>query len=225
MNLQADPTLRTLFLQEALKARGFYAGKLDNTEGPKTREALRAAALFVKSSLLPDAPPSTLDDRTARNIATLDPKAQPVFTQLAKIGKSVAAKHGCTYTMISGNRTHAEQNALYAYPWDGKDNDGDGRIDEPSEKVTNARGGYSNHNFGIAGDFGVFAAGKYLDTANPKLAALIHKEVAEVAEDAGLPIEWGGLWKFQDTPHFEIRTGLSMTQKREKFAAKGSVLN
>lgn len=226
MNIQADPTLRTFFLQEALKARGFYAGKLDNTEGPKTHEALRAAALFVISESRPAAPPvSGLDDRTLRNIATLDPKAQSVFIQLAKIGKSVAAKHGCTYTMISGNRTHAEQNALYAYPWDRKDNDGDGKTDEPDEKVTNARGGYSNHNFGIAGDFGVFAGGKYLDTANPLLAAQIHKEVAEVAEEAGLPIDWGGHWKFQDLPHFEIAVRLSMPLKREKFAVKGSLLD
>lgn len=226
IHLDKDPTLRTLFIQEALKARGFYHGELDNWEGEKTQQALRAAANFVRSELLPPAPEETEHDpRTLRNIATLDPKAQPVFRQLASIGKSVAAKQGCTYVMISGNRTWAEQNALYNQPWDGKDNDGDGRIDEADEKVTKAKGGQSNHNFGIAGDFAVFRDGKYLDAYDPYTAARVHSAVADAAQDAGLDIEWGGDWKsFRDLPHFEIRTGLTMAQKRERFERSGSVL-
>ena len=33
------------------------------------------------------------------------------------------------------------------------------------------------------------------------------------------------LAKFKDIPHFEIRTGLSLSQKRDKYAASGSVLS
>lgn len=226
IHIDKDPTLRTLFLQEALRARGFYHGELDNWEGEKTRDALAAAARYVRSELLPPAPEEAeLDVRTLRNLATLDAKAQPTFRRLAVIGKAVAAKHGCTYVMISGNRTWAEQDALYRQPWDGRDNDGDGRIDEADEKVTKAKGGQSNHNFGIAGDFAVFQDGKYLDAANPKLAAQVHSAVADAAQAEGLNIEWGGDWtSFKDYPHFEIRTGLTMAQKRERFQAKGSVL-
>lgn len=225
IHIDKDPTLRTLFLQEALKARGFYHGECDNWEGEKTRMALQAAAKFVRSELLPPAPEETeLDSRTLRNIATLDPKAQPAFRQLASLGKAIANRHGCDYVMISGNRTWAEQDALYAQPWDGKDNDGDGRVDESDEKVTNAKGGQSNHNFGIAGDFAVFRGGKYLDSAEPSIAAMIHSAVADAAQTAELNIEWGGDWKFRDTPHFEISTGLTLAEKRDRYARTGSVL-
>lgn len=224
--IDKDPTLRTLFLQEALRARGFYDGALDNWEGEKTRDALVAAANYVRSGLLPKAPEeSDLDARTLRNIATLDPKAKSTFGELARIGKKVAAQYECDYVMICGHRTWAEQDALYKQPWDGKDNDGDGRVDESDEKVTKAKGGQSNHNFGIAGDFGVFQSGRYLDSSNPTLAAKIHREVAREALAAGLNIEWGGDWKgMPDTPHFEIKTGLTMAEKREKYQRFGSVL-
>lgn len=94
---------------------------------------------------------------------------------------------------------------------------------QPGEVVTRARGGQSNHNFGIAGDFGVFSGKAYLDISKPDLAAKVHKACSMHAADCGL--EWGGSWKsIVDMPHYEIATGLSMAQKREKFKAKGSVL-
>ena len=154
----------------------------------------------------------TIDSRTARNIATLDPKAQAAFTRFALAAKAVAATMGCDYIAIAGNRTWAEQNALYAQ----------GRT-APGKVVTNARGGFSNHNFGIACDFGVFADGKYLDESNPRLAENVHKLVSEHAEDNGL--SWGGNWEsFPDTPHYEVATLLTLAQKRERFQTKGSVL-
>lgn len=168
--------------------------------------------LFAGRKLL--AAQKLMDTRTEKNIATLDPKARPVFTNLWRIGSDVAKASGCNYVMISGNRTYKEQNALYAI---GRTLEGD--------VVTNAKGGYSNHNFGIAGDFGVFRDGKYLDSSDPKTAQKIHNAVAVAAEKAGLNIEWGGSWKtFKDYPHFEIQTILTMHQKRERMASGGSVL-
>jgi len=153
-----------------------------------------------------------LSSRTLKNIATLDPKAQGPFTAFAKVAAMVAEEHGCEYIMITGNRTWAEQDALYAI----------GRT-KPGQKVTNARGGYSNHNFGIAGDFGVFQGKVYLDESNPKLADKVHRACAEHAEACGL--EWGGHWEsFQDMPHYEIQTVLSLSQKRIRYSRKGSVL-
>jgi peptidoglycan L-alanyl-D-glutamate endopeptidase CwlK len=81
-------------------------------------------------------------------IATLLPQVQPYARAL--IGKAAAA--GITIKVISGLRTHEEQNDLYAQ----------GRT-KRGPIVTNARGGYSNHNFGIAFDAGVFESGTYLD--------------------------------------------------------------
>lgn len=91
--------------------------------------------------------------------------------------------------MISGLRSYAEQDALYAK----------GRSGIPGEKiVTNARGGYSNHNFGIAFDIGVFEGMKYLPES-PKYKAA-------GAIGVGLGLDWGGNWKtIQDEPHFQLR--------------------
>ncbi len=216
IHLDKDPTLQTLFVQEALKARGHYTGDLDNWPGPETTRALAAAVAEVKSAIMP--PPTTnlsLDERSMKTIATLDPKAHGIFLRLAAIGKTVAMQHGCNYVAIAGNRTWAEQDALYAK----------GRT-APGPKVTNAKGGQSNHNFGIAADFGVFRAGKYLDSDEPKTAEMIHRATAAAAKAERLPIEWGGDWaSFKDFPHFEIKTIYTTTAaKRARFQQYGSVL-
>lgn len=153
-----------------------------------------------------------LDARTAGNLATLDPKAQDRFEEFTLLAKATAATFGCEYVMISGHRSWEEQDELYAQ----------GRT-KAGSKVTNARGGYSNHNFGIACDYGVFRGKVYLDSADAKLAAQVHAAVAVHARKLGF--EWGGDWKtLKDFPHFEISTGLSMTEKRDLWKRKGSVL-
>jgi len=165
------------------------------------------------------APVSTkgIDDRSAKNIKTLHSAVRPVFEQLILAGKRIAKANGAgDYKMIGGTRTYAQQNALYA-----KGRSTGGR------RVTNARGGYSNHNFGIAGDNGVFGKdGSYLDSSNPPLAAKIHKQVSDWAKQ-NFPeeIEWGGDWRsFKDTPHFQFRNGLSTFQMRSLVAAGKSVV-
>lgn len=148
-----------------------------------------------------------LDARTVKNIATLDPKARLIFQGFAQEAKIIAEEMGCDYVGISGHRTWEEQDRLFTQ----------------RPRVTRAAGGQSNHNFGIAMDFGVFQGRVYLDEANPELAERVHKAVAKTAYRHGL--EWGGDWvKFPDIPHFEIETGLSMTQKRNVYKKRGSVL-
>ena len=98
-----------------------------------------------------------------------------------------AAAAGIGLKIISGQRTYAEQEALYAQ----------GRT-APGPKVTNARGGYSNHNFGIAFDVGVFEGNRYLPES-PK-----YKAAGVLGMDLGL--EWGGNWKtIVDQPHYQLR--------------------
>ena len=97
-----------------------------------------------------------MDDRSERSIATLLPKIQPYARALV----TKAAANGITIKVISGLRTYEEQNDL----------DAQGRT-KPGKIVTNARGGYSNHNFGIAFDIGVFEGGSYLDES-PKYKAV-----------------------------------------------------
>jgi len=124
-----------------------------------------------------------VDARSESVIATLLPEVQPYARALV----TKAAQTGITIKVISGLRTYAEQDDLYAQ----------GRT-KPGKIVTNARGGYSNHNFGIAFDIGVFEGSSYKDES-PK-----YKAVGVLGTDLGL--EWGGNWKtIQDEPHFQLR--------------------
>ena len=132
---------------------------------------------------VPSAPATLADERSERNIATLLPQAQPIARALIES----AAAIGIAIKIISGTRTFAEQDALYE-----QGRTKSGRI------VTNARGGYSNHNFGIAFDIGVFEGGRYLDESPA------YKAVGALGIKLGL--EWGGNWKtIQDEPHFQLR--------------------
>ena len=205
------------------EVQAFYGLDRDGVAGPDFIGAVLADIRHRGGSQVP-LPESTLDERTRKNIAKLDPKARDRFEHFTKLAKATAATFGCEYVMISTNRTWAEQDALYAQPTDGKDNDGDGRVDEPDEKVTNARGGESNHNFGIAADYGVFRGKSYLDNSNPELASRVHAACAVHARKLGF--ECGADWKGKkcDPPHYEISTSLTLGQKRKLYQEKGSVL-
>jgi len=141
----------------------------------------------------------TFDERTEKNIATLHPRAQSKARQFMEQAVPLMEQLGATVKIISGNRTYAEQDALYAQ----------GRT-KPGRIVTNARSGQSNHNFGTAWDVGIFKDGKYLDDSP------LYKSLGKIGQSLGL--EWGGAWKFSDEPHFEVKTGLTMAEKRARIA-------
>lgn len=109
--------------------------------------------------------------------------------------------------ITQGLRTIAEQDKLYAQ----------GRTTAGSI-VTNARGGYSYHNFGVAIDFALLSAdGKqvYWDTKRDGNANKF-ADWAEVVDEAKrLGFAWGGDWtSFKDYPHFEMTFGLTTAQLR-----------
>lgn len=168
----------------------------DGIPGPNTAFAI-ASALGIEL-----APPvvAFFDERTERNIATLIPRAQDAARRFMAAAAEAMRPYGVIAKIISGTRTYAEQNALFAK----------GRT-EPGPRVTNARGGYSNHNFGVAFDVGLFRGADYLEDS-PLYAAL-----GPVGERLGL--EWGGRWtSFVDEPHYQIKTGLTMAEMRERVA-------
>lgn len=156
----------------------------DGHGGPETWGAVYAA--LVKPSIARKAPGlavAKVDDRSEANIATLLPEVQPIARALVQ----KAATAGIQIKVISGTRSYEEQDALYAQ----------GRT-APGLIVTKARAGYSNHNFGIAFDIGVFEGRRYLPES-PK-----YKAVGALGIDLGL--EWGGSWKsLTDEPHFQLR--------------------
>jgi peptidoglycan L-alanyl-D-glutamate endopeptidase CwlK len=196
--------------------QGMVGAERDGVVGPETVRLVLAELSRVglmNSGAVP--PVETMDARSLKNLLTLDPKAQPIFREFYHLANATAATLGCSYILIGGNRTWEEQDALYAQ----------GRT-EPGERVTMAKGGQSNHNFGIAGDFGVFQGKVYLDggkAAQQALASRVHKACSLHATACGL--EWAGSWKsITDQPHYEVSTGLTMMQKRNVFKERGSVL-
>jgi peptidoglycan L-alanyl-D-glutamate endopeptidase CwlK len=141
------------------------------------------------------------DERTERNIATLHPAVQPRAREFMRLALDIATANSMAVRIISGLRTYSEQDALYAK----------GRT-TPGPKVTNARAGFSNHNFGTAWDIGLFKAKTYLDESP------IYREIGIAARSLGLT--WGGDFKsIVDEPHYEVPTGLTLAQMRERVAA------
>lgn len=148
----------------------------------------------------------TFDERTEKNIATLHPKAQEAAREFMAAILPELERQGHTARIISGTRSYAEQDALYAK----------GRT-APGPRVTNARGGYSNHNFGIAWDIGIFQGKVYLGESP------LYRACGIIGREMGL--EWGGDWKsFPDTPHYQVKTGKTMAELRALVSSGKSVL-
>lgn len=104
---------------------------------------------------------------------------------------------GCPVLVYCTYRDHEMQDKLYAR----------GRT-VPGRRVTNARGGYSWHNFRAAFDFVPMVGGKP-QWSDDKLYA----RCGEIGEACGL--EWGGRFKsFRDAPHMQYTGGLSLAEVR-----------
>jgi peptidoglycan L-alanyl-D-glutamate endopeptidase CwlK len=155
-----------------------------------SRLGIDAAAPAAISSIV------TIDPRSAANIATLTPDAQVKAREW--LLKCLEA--GINVKIITGTRTYQEQAALYAK----------GRT-APGPKVTNARPGYSWHNFGVAWDFVVF------DTNDrPLWESPLMERCGRIAEALGL--EWGGSWRsLVDTPHIQIKTAFTLAEARQRL--------
>jgi peptidoglycan L-alanyl-D-glutamate endopeptidase CwlK len=147
--------------------------------------------------------------RTLENLAGLNRRARAKLEPFVLAAQAAMAAHGVTVEVISGLRSWAQQSALYAQ----------GRT-KPGRIVTNARPGSSWHNYGLAIDLGLFKAGKYLDSSDPKLAAKLYAELGKIA--AGMGIEWAGTWRsFPEGPHFQWTGGLQLAAARERMEAVG----
>lgn len=196
-----------LFRQRLLKCCGYYQGKLDSDWGPKTEAAENAfqadAAALIRQY-------GEFDVRTEENIRTLHIKAQAAARQFM----AAVAGGPNVIKIISGNRTYAEQDKLYAK----------GRgLFSSEKKVTNAKGGESNHNFGVAWDIGIFEnGGRYMNGDKPQDIPA-YKAIGKLVQDSetlnGL-LEWGGIWKtLPDPPHYQLRCSVSGKAVRKLFEA------
>lgn len=104
--------------------------------------------------------------------------------------------------LVCSYRSNVEQLQLYSQPTDGKDNNGNGIIDDRSEKVTQAKPGESPHNYNpsLAFDIAFITIKQKLDW-NIEL----FKKFAELIKEIEPLVECGIDWKFKDAPHFQLR--------------------
>jgi len=128
-----------------------------------------------------------------------------------------AAKKGIVMVITDGFRSAEDQDRLYE-----KGRTAEGNI------VTNAKGGQSYHNFGLAIDFALKTPSgdviwdrQYDGNKNGKAD---WNEVVGMAKALGF--EWGGDWaQFKDYPHLEMDFGLSVAdlQNGERPVANSSM--
>lgn len=118
-------------------------------------------------------------------IPALKERADRVVRDMSALGHNV--------TIFQGFRSFAEQDALYAQ----------GRT-KPGAIVTNARGGDSFHNYGVACDIVFVVNGRpSWDSKHP------WKTLGKIGKTNGL--EWGGDWtSFVDLPHFQYTAGYTL---------------
>lgn len=173
--------------------------EVDGRAGPQTWTAIHNRIVKPKRRNDIDSAFATpVDARSEVVIATLLPEVAPYARSLVQ---RVAAV-GITIKLISGLRSYAEQDALYAQ----------GRS-APGPIVTRARGGHSNHNFGIAFDIGVFEGTRYLGDS-PK-----YRAVGVLGVELGL--EWGGNWRtIVDLPHYQLRPAWAGTMSERDMLAE-----
>lgn len=135
-----------------------------------------------------------MDKITLERIGKLHPT---VRTEISKIIEECnnALTSNAKVRITQGLRTFKEQNDLYSL----------GRT-KAGRKVTNAKGGQSIHNYGLAVDICLLIDGKTVswdtvkDWDNDKVADWY--ECVKIFAKYGW--DWGGNWKtFKDLPHFE----------------------
>lgn len=147
--------------------------------------------------------------RTLENLSGLNARAREKLELFVAATQQAMSKHNVTVEVISGLRSWQQQAALYAQ----------GRT-KPGKIVTKARPGSSWHNYGLAIDLGLFRSGKYLDEAEPRLAASLYLELGRIAKT--MDIEWAGAWQsFPEGPHFQVTFGLTLAQARSQMESNG----
>lgn len=189
------------------------ANKITNPDRLKVGQQLvipDIAELTPPRNSQPAAPvtpnPVTISDITARRNEQRLSRLHPVLAIRARCMLELCREAGIAILVTQGLRSWEQQDQLYAR----------GRTIAPLGRqhiVTNAKGGHSFHNFGMAFDVVILdAAGK----PNWDTAHSLWRRVGDIGKSVGLA--WGGDWKtFKDLPHFEYTCGLPLKTCRDLY--------
>jgi len=133
----------------------------------------------------------------------------PLLAAVTKRTLERLKEQGLLFMAFSGLRTFSEQDDLYAK----------GRT-KPGNIVTQAKGGQSTHNYGLAVDCVPLTDKGHPSWPNPEgpeghlwydLEEALHWVLDNYDSPLGIndeEIEWGGRWNWHDYPHIQIRTTL-----------------
>lgn len=134
----------------------------------------------------------------------------PIVAGHVKALIAFAAEDGVGLQIVQGLRTFAEQDELYKH----------GRS-KPGPRVTNARGGQSLHNYGLAVDIAILdKTGEIAKDAHGEWDVSLYPQLGKWAAKAGL--EWGGSWKsFKDLPHVQDVEGMNLAAIQQLYRSGG----
>jgi hypothetical protein len=181
-----------LFIHEYLHGKLLLAGKPDIVHEMEKQGRLKE--LLAKESATPSRKMGLMAQiitLMTQAVSLLQAKAQSTDTQpkVARMANEIVTKmrtKGYEVMVFQGFRSVAEQDYLYAQ----------GRT-RPGKVVTNAKGGESFHNYGVAVDI------VFVKNGNPSWAESHPWDLlGTVGKSVGF--DWGGLWpSFPDRPHFQ----------------------
>jgi peptidoglycan LD-endopeptidase CwlK len=200
--------------------------KADGIYGPNTEAKLFPESIVTVTTTVSTPVPATnklRDAVTEERINQLHPKIRNEVRSLllraeASFPKNIAVR------VVQGLRTFQEQNELYSKGRRGIKGEG---------VVTNARGGKSYHNYGLAIDFALLYDkdnnGTYETLSWDLIKDLDRDGQADWMEvvklfEATPGWGWGGRWtSIKDNPHFEKTFGFTTSQLLAKYNNKNFV--
>ncbi|MCR3760100.1 peptidoglycan-binding protein [Clostridium felsineum] len=196
------------YIQSKLNSINFPLGNVDGIFGAKTTMAVKnfqsANNLLVNGIVTPRTRQKLFNPNPEINYSNRPSSLSlsslnPYVASLAQQFLNLCTKNGLNVIIITAFRSWDEQDILYAQ----------GRT-APGNIVTDAQGGDSYHNWGLAFDSAPFENGR---VAWDDSAAF--NEMGVLGQQIGL--EWGGNWtsyaiSLVDTPHFQYTFGLSTEQ-------------
>lgn len=169
---------------------GGLAGRLQSTTPLSDGAALRLPFRSDVEPLVapPPLPPSSFVSEMRPTLATADRdwgRLEPHFARAVLDLKARMERRGYPVVLIEGYRS-AERQDLLA---------------DSVQRVTQARGFQSRHQFGLAADLAPLRDGQIMLSERDPWAWQAYQALGEEAEAAGLV--WGGRWSLRDYGHVE----------------------